>query len=130
MFLSATPHKENSYHKRCRCRKWIYLDGGERIGAKTRSWEEAEARLRELEAGATKSEALQEETRKTILEAVDFYLRKAKDEGNTADTLNKKTRIFRGLLGGSPGACKTLAEKIESTKKGKGKFSPSLSSGW
>jgi len=63
---------------------------------------------------------------KSILEAVDFYLQKAKDEGNTADTLNKKTRIFKGLLGGSPGAPQTLAEKIESTKKVMGKFSPSL----
>jgi integrase len=102
------------------------LGVGQRITAKTRSWEEAVARLRELEAGATKSQLRQGDTRKTILEAVGFYLKKAKDEGNTPDTLNKKTRIFEGLVTEDSGQTKTLTEKIEATKKAKGKFSPSL----
>ena len=57
---------------------------------------------------------------------MDVYLKKAKDEGNTPDTLNKKTRIFKGLVTENSGLTKTLAEKIEETKKAKGKFSPSL----
>jgi hypothetical protein len=60
------------------------------------------------------------------LEAVDFYLKKAKDEGNTPDTLNKMARSFKGLVTENPGVTNTLAEKIEATKKAKGKFSPSL----
>ncbi len=65
-------------------------------------------------------------TRKTILYSVDFYLKKAKDAGNTPDTLNKQARIFKGLVTENPCMTNTLAEKIEATKKAKGEFSPSL----
>jgi hypothetical protein len=64
--LLNVPHKENTYHKRHRCRKWLYLGVGQRITAKTRSWEGVEARLRELETGATKAKVRQEGTRKHL----------------------------------------------------------------
>jgi integrase len=52
------PHKKDRYYKRCRCRKWLYVQGTRKpISAKTRSWDAAVQQARQLEAEYRKQQA-------------------------------------------------------------------------
>jgi hypothetical protein len=43
-------HKDDRYWKRCKCRKWLYIQGSRKpISAKTRSWDEAVKQARKIE---------------------------------------------------------------------------------
>lgn len=45
-------HRANRFSRRCNCRKWLAIVGADkRISAKTRSWEQAEKRAKEMEGG-------------------------------------------------------------------------------
>ena len=88
------PKREDLNWRRCRCPKWINgtLDGQfVRKSAKTRSWEKADAVLREWEASASPQTAAPV----TIAEAVEAYLVDAKARELRAATLYKLTIIFR-----------------------------------
>jgi len=72
-------HADDMRWRRCRCRKWIrgVLDNGVAVreSAKTRSWEQAERRARQMEADAdpTVTHALKPR-RITVQEAVETFL--------------------------------------------------------
>ncbi len=88
------PKREDLNWRRCRCPKWINgtLDGQfVRKSAKTRSWEKADAVLREWEASASPQTAAPV----TLAEAVEAYLVDAKARELRATTLYKLTIIFR-----------------------------------
>lgn len=45
-------YKNQRYYRKCSCRKWIYVSGTrQRISAKTRSWEKAEEKRKQIEQG-------------------------------------------------------------------------------
>jgi integrase/recombinase XerD len=103
---SDCSHKDDSNWKRCQCPKWLYVnEAGKRrqISAKTRSWERASKKARELEqaaedraraaaAGAAlppKAELV------TAEQAVERYLADKRQQNCQPATLTKLETIFR-----------------------------------
>lgn len=73
--------------KRCNCRKWLYVEGSRKpISAKTRSWEAAQKKARELEESLAKgdqSEAAFSVKPETTREAVSKFLENKAQEGHS-----------------------------------------------
>jgi len=80
------PHKDDRYWKRCKCPKWIYVERTrQRISAKTRSWEAAQKKARELEepqkGGDQSAGGDQELKPERVSEAVKKFLENKQQEG-------------------------------------------------
>src|SRR6516165_7688520 len=95
------PHKDDRYWKRCRCRKWFYIDSSrKRIPAMTRSWQEAEAKARKMEQEAEAREKAAAiglilpatPTSKTVRQAVEHFLANKKQAGLSKNFLQKYNR--------------------------------------
>ncbi|HMF76897.1 MAG TPA: hypothetical protein VK604_14655 [Bryobacteraceae bacterium] len=112
---SGCPHGDKPSFRRCKCPKWIYRDR-ERISAKTRSWEKAEAFAKRLDEGDPFEDVIPNDDRVTIASAVDSYLDNAVAGGGGGETQNKKIRTFRG----------PISAKIAETKEKNAKHSPAL----
>lgn len=86
-------HKDIHY-RQCRCSKWIrgVLEnpGAIRMSARTRSWEKAERRAREIEQNT--------EGRITIIRAVDAYLNDEQGRRLKPATLRQKKAFFERQL--------------------------------
>lgn len=81
------PHKDDRYWKRCRCRKWLYIEGSRKpVAARTRSWEEAQRKARDLEqrfqqAGGKPASVGFEPVPEKVSEAVKKFLENKQQEG-------------------------------------------------
>jgi integrase/recombinase XerD len=97
-------HIQDIYWRRCRCAKWIQgvvtaERGFIRQSAKTRSWEQAEAVARKLEAAAARPDLPQTTSHITIREAVAAY--RADEDGRClakTSTAQSKTLFEKQLL--------------------------------
>jgi site-specific recombinase XerD len=98
-------HKDDRYWKRCRCRKWLYIQGTRKpISAKTRSWDEAAKQARKIEeeyanqaqanstpaGGGTLPSPSLEVT--TVREAVNKFLEDKEEQNVTKNWLQKYRR--------------------------------------
>jgi integrase/recombinase XerD len=106
---SDCPKKGDKSWRRCRCPKWLYAynaPGDEfRQSAKTRSWEKAELKAREVEQelAALKAAAEQgvaapkrdDDGLRTIEAAVDRYIDDKKQQGCSEETIAKVTTLFQ-----------------------------------
>jgi integrase/recombinase XerD len=97
------PHKEDSFFKRCRCRKWLryFLNGKQRwVAAKTRTWTVAEEAKRKLELKLQSADpdtpvekiTVISATRPTIEKAVELFIADKKSQGLSPDILKKYQR--------------------------------------
>jgi integrase/recombinase XerD len=97
------PHKGDELYKRCRCPKhlrWSYGGHQYRKSAKTRSWQIAEERRREVEAqfeaaDPSKSNGavvLESVAHPTIKRAIELYISDKRSQGLDADILKKYER--------------------------------------
>ncbi|HYV74635.1 MAG TPA: hypothetical protein VFB24_10285, partial [Candidatus Binatia bacterium] len=81
------PHKHDRYWKRCRCRKWLYVEGSRKpITAKTRSWADAERKAGELKQQLQQADdkpagAGLELAPERVSEAVKKFLENKQQEG-------------------------------------------------
>jgi len=82
-------HKNDRYSKKCDCRIWLQYTNGDRVSAKTRSWEKAKELVRKLEGGESAK-------RYTVREAIDIYLVSCKRKLTVASM--RKPRRMTSLL--------------------------------
>lgn len=98
--------KDDSTWRRCRCMKWLYINenGGRRqVSAKTRSWDRAQDKAREIEEDAKRRAAdaasrqmpLAQNELFTIEQAIENYLEDKRQQNCEAATLYKLGIIFR-----------------------------------
>jgi len=92
-------HAGDPRWRRCRCPKWVrgVLPNGEpvRKSAKTRSWEKAERRAREMEAEADPTAAEQAKPpRTTVREAVEMFLNDEEARSLVASSRKKSKTLF------------------------------------
>jgi hypothetical protein len=94
-------HRDDINWRRCRCPKWIQgvtVDGGPlRVTAKTRSWEQAEARARQVESAADPNKP-QVKPAITIVEAVSSF--RADEDGRCLEktTVAQSRSLFEVQL--------------------------------
>ena len=92
-------HAGDPRWRRCRCPKWVrgVLPNGQpaRKSAKTRSWEKAEHRAREMEAEADPASANEIKPRRTsVREAVEMFLNDEEARGLEASSRKKSKTLF------------------------------------
>jgi len=92
-------HATDPRWRRCHCPKWVrgVLPNGEpaRKSAKTRSWEKAEHRAREMEAEADPTAAEQAKPRRTtVREAVEMFLNDEEARSLVASSRKKSKTLF------------------------------------
>jgi integrase len=76
-------HKSKRDWKNCKCRKWLYVEGSRKpISAKTRSWEAAQKKARELEESLQKGTTAFSVKPETMLQAVTKFLENKATEGH------------------------------------------------
>jgi integrase/recombinase XerD len=103
------PHTGDEVYKRCRCNKhlrWAYGGRQYRKSAKTRSWQIAEERRREIEAqfeaaNTTDSNGdviVEAVTQTTLERAVELFLTDKRSQGTDADFLKKYERELGRLV--------------------------------
>lgn len=103
------PHRGDELYKRCRCNKhlrWSYGGHQYRRSAKTRSWQIAEERRREVEAQFTAANTtaangdviLESVAQPTLERAVDLFLSDKKSQGLDADFLKRYERELGRLV--------------------------------
>jgi site-specific recombinase XerD len=99
-------HQNDRYWKRCKCRKWLYVGGSRKpISAKTRSWDKASEKAREIETEYNKREQTNStpassETPpspsttkvKTVREAVTAFLEDKQEQNVSKNWLQKYRR--------------------------------------
>jgi site-specific recombinase XerD len=96
-------HKNDRYYKRCKCRKWLYIQGTRKpISAKTRSWDAAVNHARKIEeeyanpaaahGGGTPSGPGANNTITTVREAVTAFLEDKAAQNVSKNWLQKYRR--------------------------------------
>lgn len=98
------PHSQNIHFRQCRCPKHLHwYDNGKqhRVSAKTRSWEKAQQKAREIELHYENAKAGEKPKRNepaTVAQAVQAYLDDKRSQQLEDSTISKLETIFQKQL--------------------------------